>query len=729
MLSDVRMVPHPLPREGKSLRSLWLAVTGPARLRRSLLAQVVVLALAACGGGTHHSTRTSSSTSTSSTSSVAPIAVLNDPINRDQQLLLPFGARSHWLQPWRAYLDTVPATTLRDAIGINIDNTVQPFEVPALARLLHTSGFTRARYEIGWGDVDYEDPSRLVNEAGVRTVLKALHRNGIRPLILLNANEGIPTATRFFTATVTEPAVAGARTLTLSPSSVEEVKPGLTGLNSLTGAYKAAATLFTSVTGDVVTLAAPLPRALTPGPYQAATLKYAPFGPPRLPDGRINPEFATTMAGWLQYVKVVTHLVKRVLGGDNFDVEVWNELSFGSDFLNLATYVQPPPAGSGDVAAAIIAQTTALLRNPANGASGVGIGDGFENEQPFGSGATVAAGVTAIDKHPYAPLRRFPAAAATDAPGMPPLNAFGHAAGKAPDNPRTQPWIDDFVPTYTAFFPEYWLTGIQTETAIRDLSPYTTTIYGEPHGRNTHPPGGHSPTMWVTEFNMDPTGTGMPPAAIEHMQAKAVLRFLSSWVNKGVTAVDFYAAKMAPLALVNRSFFAAVDASHGAYPGNAGAGPTMPAIQRLVAALAGTQSLGKTRQLTLLQIADYSGHAQFHGNGTAALPPLYDRDVIGFFPFQVNADKFVIPTFVMTRDLSEIYRSSIRGPTRYDLPDERFGLTIGGLSSTDHVTARATDPLTGKSEPVQVTARSSHSVTVELALSDSPRLLVLDDPS
>ncbi len=161
------------------------------------------------------------------------------------------------------------------------------------------------------------------------------------------------------------------------------------------------------------------------------------------------------------------------------------------------------------------------------------------------------AGVTAIDKHPYAPLRRFPAAAATDAPGMPPLDTFGRVAGSPPSNPATQPWTDDFVPTYTAFFPEYWLTGIQTETEIRDLSPYTTLIYGVPHGRYTHPPGGRPPTMWVTEFNMDPTGTGMSQAAIAHMQAKAVLRFLVSWVNKGVAAVDFYAAKMAPLALVS----------------------------------------------------------------------------------------------------------------------------------------------------------------------------------
>ena len=705
--------------------SWWIAQTRPARLRFSL-GLIVVTAVAGYVVATSGTTVTSGDVSVSGR---APIAVLKHPVSPPQQLLLPFGTRSHWLQPWRAYLETVPATRLLNAIGMNIDNTVQPFEVPALAKLLHASGFTRARYEIGWGDLDYNDPTRLVNEGQVRAVLAALQRNGVRPLILLNANQGIPTPTRFFTATVTAPTAAGARSLTLSPGSAQQVKPGLTGLNSLTGDYKAAATLFTSIAGDTVTLAAPLPRPLAPGQYPAATLRYAPFGPPKLPDGSDNPEFANTMAGWLQYVKIVTHLVKRVLGSNNFDVEVWNELSFGSDFLDQATYYQPPPAGSGDVEASIIAQTTAWLRNPANGVSGVGIGDGFENERPTGSGASVPAGVTAIDKHPYAPLRRFPAAAVNDEPGQPPLDAFGRVAGRPPSDPATQRWTDDFVPRYTAFFPEYWLTGIQTETEIRDLSPYTTLIYGVPHGRYTHPPGGRPPTTWVTEFNMDPTGTALSQAAIAHMQAKAALRFLVSWVNKGVTAVDFYAAKMAPLALVSRSFFAAVDARHGGYPGPANSGPTMRAMSHLVGAFRGAQQLARTRHLSLVQIADYSGHAQFKGNGTAAFPPLYDRDVIGFFPFEVNPHRFVIPTYVMTRNLSEVYRAKIPGVTRYDLPPERFALTIGGFSSTRRLTASALDPLAGNSVPVRVTSRSSHTVTVELGLTDSPRLLMLDDPS
>jgi hypothetical protein len=68
------------------------------------------------------------------------------------QLDIAFGAHSHWVQPWRAYLETVPK----------------------------------------WG---------------------------IRPIILLNANQGAPCPARFFYRTVTADAAAGATTLQLNDTT------------------------------------------------------------------------------------------------------------------------------------------------------------------------------------------------------------------------------------------------------------------------------------------------------------------------------------------------------------------------------------------------------------------------------------------------------------------------------------------------------------------------------
>src|SRR3954447_1925303 len=84
---------------------------------------------------------------------------LRRPIDPRQQTALAFGQRSHWLQPWRAYLDTVPATRLRDAIGINFN--VEPAEAEATARLLSESGFRRARVSFGWESIAYSNPDQL----------------------------------------------------------------------------------------------------------------------------------------------------------------------------------------------------------------------------------------------------------------------------------------------------------------------------------------------------------------------------------------------------------------------------------------------------------------------------------------------------------------------------------------------------------------------------------------
>src|SRR3954447_25632317 len=86
-------------------------------------------------------------------------ATLRNPIDPRQQTDLAFGERSHWLQPWRAYLDTPPATRLRDAIGINFN--VEPAEAEATARLLSESGFRRARVSFGWESIAYSNPDQL----------------------------------------------------------------------------------------------------------------------------------------------------------------------------------------------------------------------------------------------------------------------------------------------------------------------------------------------------------------------------------------------------------------------------------------------------------------------------------------------------------------------------------------------------------------------------------------
>jgi Concanavalin A-like lectin/glucanases superfamily len=867
-----------------------------------------------------------------------------------QQTKLSFGERSHWLQPWRAYMDTVPAVRLKDAVGIQFN--IEPQEASSTARLLAANGFRRARLEVGWSSIASDDPTRLADAAPLRTTLTALKTYGIRPLILLNAHHGVPGPRVAWNAVTVEPAARDARRLHLDAASLARVVPGKTGLDSLTGQYKAADVIFTTKDADGwVTLSKPLPRDLPAGSYAASTLKYEPFQRPLLADGTPNPAFEETMQGWLDYVRAVTAEVRSTLGSDAFDVEIWNEQSFGADFLDADTYYDPPlgqtypaavhetaglasywrlagttgaaidsrasgdgtytgaiargqagalardrnsaarfdggyvsvpdsasvdlgdrlsieawvkrganganhviagkgnqsyvlwitgdrlslrkgsvgnvaqstttltadtkwhhvaatkdgpdvhlyidgqdvtgavtdfpfadnsatfqigasgggttfrglidevalysvpisaatvsahhdagrvdPAATrGTADAEILARSVSWLRDPANGVSQVGIGNGFASQRPWDAGSTSPPGLTAIDKHPYpySGMRRFPPAVVDETR---PLDAHG-------DQDGTQnglgDWSERFTPAYDSFHPEYYLWAthkvqrydgfpIQMDHLIRDLSPITTDLNGVAHGRSTQPTGAAPPGMWVTEMNIDPAGApssfGLTPSDRLHFQAKATLRTLVSFVNKGVSALDFYAVKDGNFALVSQSFFDAL-AGGGAYPGDTAGGKVMDSVRRLVGGFNGATSISTPRQLSLLEIGDYAGHKQFEGDGTPDHPPLYNREVLAFLPFQVTSSQFVIPVYVMTTNLAKLYKTDgpSTDPTRYDMPPETYRLTIGNVRGTG-AKVSGYDPLKGATVAVKVISRSSNRLVVEMPVTDSPRLLTV----
>ncbi len=72
-----------------------------------------------------------------------------------------------------------------------------------------------------------------------------------------------------------------------------------------------------------------------------ATLKYRPFAPSN-PTGYNN-----ILVGWLSYADTVAQWVAAqmdVTAADRgFDMEIWNELTFGSHYLYIADYYGAPP--------------------------------------------------------------------------------------------------------------------------------------------------------------------------------------------------------------------------------------------------------------------------------------------------------------------------------------------------------------------------------------------------
>ena len=715
-----------------------------------------------------------------------------DPIDQRYLSDLHFGATSFWIQPWRAYLDTWPAARLQDALGVNFN--AHAAEAQAVARLLHDSGFTLARIGTNWGGLSYEQPTRFADEADLRARLLALRDNGLRPLILLDANSGAPCPSRKIGLQTTAPAPAGARTVTLSAASLAQVVPGRSGFAAatfnpgaglrkrrrrargtarLTPAQRRArhaerraarrahgvttvvlqgnpAILITKVRPDgVATLSRPLPYALPAGSYRGTTLLYAPFGPPTLPDGSANPEFQATLKGWLGYVAAVTRLAGSIFGPAGYDLEVWNELSFGSQFLDAAKYYSPAPAGASktankEVIKAVLAETLAYVRGEHSGVSqAIGVTNGFASQSPFPSGAYAPAGLTALSKHPYAGLKILPESFQAK-PGRVPYDALG-ARDTAGPRGSAGAFTPLFVPRYVSFFPEYFLTAGSPENLVRDIAPLTTTIYKAPHGRNVATPHGRPLQVWVTEYNLGsakavpvgPDGVTPQPAATPtsadkaHFQAKALLRSLVAMVNKGISREYFYAATNAgDLSMISPDFMSAAVANPTSYPGDALGGETMSAFHSLLAQFQGPgPGPAGARQLQLVSIAQDGNHAQFTGDGTAAHPTLYDREVLAVLPFQSSPTRFTIPVYVMTRDLLTLYKPEAPSSDihRFDLPDETFRITLANLPTTSKPpTISAYDPLRNETTPAKLISRTGENATIELAATDYPRILTID---
>ncbi len=175
----------------------------------------------------------------------------------------------------------------------------------------------------------------------------------------------------------------------------------------------------------------------------------------------------------------------------------------------------------------LVRETAELVDRHPDQFRGVTLVDGFRNTIPWPSSSREPARVGALSAHPY-PLRKvYP----RDEPGGPALNALF----ARDDRPK-------FTPTYSALFPEYYATALQTETIVRDMAPITTPIYGIPHGRNARVIDGKiAPCpLWLTEIGIHPQEHGVVDreAALQ-LKAKVMARDACFFPAKGVERILF----------------------------------------------------------------------------------------------------------------------------------------------------------------------------------------------
>ncbi len=624
---------------------------------------------------------------------------------------VPFGSHSHWLQPWRAYLETVPAKIFLDGVGINMGVERKQADPNLVAQMLSKYGIRNGRFEIVWGAANYH--TEKISDTWLRQQLQAAKKWGIRPLILLTAHQGYPTPALYFQRTVTKKANAGSRTVELDDTS--NLIVGRSGISNLTGNWKAEA-LVTAITGRKVTLSKQLPKAINAGSQvQMATLKYLPFSAPGTTD------YQQTIQGWQKFVGEVAHFATNTLGTTNsadkgFDLEIWNEATiFGSEFLSINNYYDRHPVkyDQNSIWTNLIKATADYVEGHQAQFSGVKISNGFANTNEKIAASTLPKSIKAISKHPYASRITYPAQTWGDTR----IDALGQTTS--------------FIPSYSVLFPEFFGTALSGNNLVRDFGPFTEKIDGVKHGRYARVIDRKVvPTeVWITEIGIAPTKDGYNEPSASNpaidgqtgliLKAKTTARYYTFYLNKGVTKVQLFSASAgdAWLGIVQDNFLDYAKINN-VYPkeDRSYVSPALNITGRIVAQMKRNldPNLTKTRQLRLDSIDDTHNHWQFVGDGTAAHPNLYNRDVFAFLPYQVNSQRFVIPYYVMTRDVTK------------NLPPENFTIQISKLN-TQGATVSAYDPMNNRTLPITINRRGSDFLNLTLLATDYPYLLIIQE--
>jgi len=389
-------------------------------------------------------------------------------------------------------------------------------------------------------------------------------------------------------------------------------------------------------------------------------------------------------------------------------MEVWNELTFGSSFLSINNYYEPKLVEYKEesIWENLVRETADLAVRHPDQFRGVTLVDGFRNTIPWPAASREPARVGALSAHPYPPRKVYPG----DEPSGSVLDA--HFAGVGPT----------FTPTYSALFPEYYATALQTETVIRDMAPITTSIYDIPHGRNARVIDGKivSCPLWLTEIGFHPQENGVVDREVAlRLKAKATARDACFFPAKGVERIYFFSALGGDpgYGLVS-DHFAEYARTGKPYPADESAyvSPALRTLKNIVAKMrVGVDpDLVATQQLTLASIADTHDHYQFRGDGSPRHPHLFNRDVFVFLPFQANRNRFVIPYYVMTRDITK------------GLAPEEFTVKIRGIDGR-RATVASYDPIADRDVPLDVKSATVDDLILKLEAADYPYLLTIQE--
>jgi len=586
------------------------------------------------------------------------------------QLEVPFPNHSHLKQPWRGWLETRPAEGFLQGIGINYN---VPGNDELAVRLLAEAGIRAVRKEVGWGDVTWEETGTH-QDARLRKLFALFKQYGMRPTILLNCHQGVPCPMHGFEGTLVEDAPKGATRVRLAETSA--LVAGRSGLSALTD-YWAAESIITAIdkaTGDC-TLSKPLPKDLKAGKVPMATLKYLPLSPPG------TPEFDESAAGWIRYVTIVGGLCVQA-GIDDFDFEIYNELTFGTKFLDIRNYYpdRPKPAKDflheGGACWELAQRINGAVRKSFPKARTIW---GFSNTTFF-----------------HTPVDQLPPGT-----GGQSYHPYGTGTRKLPEQEyhrdRPQENVDGFTPTIDVRLPEgVAATFIQTESIMRLIAPGARSRKPKEVERFRH---------YMTEHGVLASECGVhDEAGAWSLKTKCALRSYCLWLHKGIDVLHFYAAwyreagefGLLPVGLATLPVDSAFDDV---------ATPPLRALRAMTRTFRGAGPLKDVRPLEVEAAPVGEARTIFDGP-----KPLRSSDALVVLPWQTREDEYVVAVYVMTWD-------AVAG-----WPEERFKLTLKGTTAGQ---VGLVDPVSGKELEIRVLRRQPGLVELEVPVTDTPRLLTL----
>jgi hypothetical protein len=677
---------------------------------------------------------------------------------------IPFGIRSYFQAPWRSYMDTWDGSRFLDTLGVVFN--VKREEAEAAAAMMEEAGIRSARMEISWDSLDYQDDTafKTSNREHVRTLLTALKRHNIRPLILLNMNSGMPNPNADVKVTMTKKAEQGAREIYVDNPS--EIKPHYTGLRGMGPAMFPIITEVDMATGKCV-LSAPLPKEVPQGAFNLVKLKYQPFSGPVFADGTPNPASQETLNGWMNYIRAVTNAVREDLGtagasDAGFDIEVYNEYTFGYHYLNINHYYEPDLGFAAEMSfskngktvngiEALLPITADYAANPANGLPGVRVISGFSNQRPFDSGSGMWSDQTGFSRHYYTGYDPVKSMITPDSGSVYTVasklysNALGSLdSTRRPDNFDQSVPGSYYIPSHVSAFPEEWSYAYATEMMIRDMEPFPGPWLN--HFRYSSPGSGQMPELWMTESNFyrapwakklmaaakvtnkDPQLAGLMHAS----GAKALARMFTFYAHKGVQTITAYAIRNEDtnFGILPEAFFEELKKNNYVLTDTvrAKAGPQLNVLKNIASLMTTGQKIEAPRPLQVSGLTEYKPRLVYAGDGTEEHPDRFHRDDFAVLPYQLAGNKFAIGYYVVTRNITHEWNEDkpLLDPSRYNMPEQSFELTLSNIYG-EGASVSAYDPMTGKSVPVQIMRADSSTITVLVQSVDYPRFLMVEE--